>query len=143
MKIDIEQIEATLLERKIDAIKVQEILKDLTQAAEEEKEDRKAEKGPTEKWEHIVILNDPEGKIKDEVTAWVVQQRGGQDSGLVLGKLADAAKTQNDSAKRKKNVIKTFKDLFECLKPKFTKEKGVKIKTKIPVRVLVVSGNTL
>ena len=37
MKIDIEQVEATLLERKIDPPKVQEIIKDLTQAAEEDK----------------------------------------------------------------------------------------------------------
>ena len=46
MKVDIEQVEATLLERKIDPPKVQEILKDLTQAVEEEKEERAANATP-------------------------------------------------------------------------------------------------
>lgn len=143
MKVDLENVEAILLERKIDPPKVQEIIKDLTQAAEEEKADRAAEAGPKQKWEHVIVLNDPEGKIKDEVTGWVVQQRDGQDAGLILSKLTDAAKAQNESAKRKKTVIKSFIDLFESLKAKWTKEKGLRIKTKEPVRVLVVNGNTL
>lgn len=143
MKVSIEQIEATLLERKIDPPKVQEIIKDLTQAANEDAEERRENAGPKQKWEHVIVLNDPEGKIKDEVTGWVVQQREGQDSGLILSKLTDAAKTQNESAKRKKTVIKSFIDLFESLKSKWTKEKGLRIKTKEPVRVFVVNGKTL
>lgn len=143
MKIDLEDVEAILLEKKVEPVKVQEIIKDLTQAAKEEKEDRKKELGPKQKWEHVVILNDPEGKIKEDFTAWVVQQRDGQDVGLVLSKLSDAAKSQNDSAKRKKTLIKSFVELFEGLKSKFAKEKGLRIKTKEPVRVLVVSGKTL
>lgn len=143
MKISLEQIEATLLERKIEPVKVQEILRDLTQAAEEEKEDRKNENGPKAKWEFLIVLNDPEGKIKDEVTGWVIQQKEGQDSGLALGKLVDAAKAQNESAKRKKNIISSFIDLFAFTKPKFTKENGMHIKTKEPVRVFTVNGKTL
>lgn len=143
MKVSIEQIEATLLERKIDPPKVQEIIKDLTQAANEDAEERRENAGPKLKWKHVIVLNDPEGKIKDEVTGWVVQQRDGQDAGLILSKLTDAAKAQNESAKRKKTVIKSFIDLFESLKAKWTKEKGLRIKTKEPVRVLVVNSNTL
>lgn len=146
MKIDIEQVEATLLERKIELPKVKEILKDLEQAAEEDKAERQAEAGPKQKWEHVIVLNDPEGKlnaIKDEFMGWVVQQRDGQDAGLVLSKLGDAAKAQNESTKRKKNLIKSFSELFEGLKSKFTKEKGVRIKTKDAVRILVVNGKTL
>lgn len=143
MKVSLEQIEATLLERKIEPVKVQEILKDLQQSVEEEKEENANEKGPKAKWEHVIVLNDPEGKIKDDFTGWVVTQQDGQDSGLVLGKLTDAARVQNESAKRKKTRIETFNDLFSALKSKFLKEKGLKIKTKEPVRVLVVNGKTL
>lgn len=143
MKVSLEQIEATLLERKIEPPKVQEIIKDLEQAANEEAEERRENAGPKQKWEHIIVLNDPEGKIKEDFTGWVVQQREGQDAGLILSKLTDAAKAQNESAKRKKTVIKSFVDLFESLKAKWTKEKGLRIKTKEPVRVLVVNGNTL
>ena len=143
MKIDIEQIEATLLERKIDQPTVSAILKDLVQAAEEDKADKDSN-GPKPKWEHVIVLNDPDGKVKaDEVTGWVVVQQDGQDANLILSKLQDAAKEQNETSKRKKNIIKGFGELFQFLKPKFLKEKGLKIKTKEGVRVLVVNGKTL
>ena len=143
MKVDLENVEAILLERKIEPPKVQEIIRDLTQAAEEEKEDRAANSVPKPKWEHIIILNDPEGKIKEDFTGWVVVQQEGQDSGLIFGKLQDAIKTQNESAKRKKSIIQGFGEAFQCLKSKFLKEKGLKIKTKEAVRVLTVNGKTL
>lgn len=142
MKVDIENVEAILLERKIDPPKVKEIIKDLTQAAEEEKEDRKANADPKTKWEYVIVLNDKDGLLKEkEIAGWIVQQRDGQDAGLVLSKLADAAKNQNEAAKRKKNVIKDLVDLFGGLKSKWTKEKGVRIKTKELTRVLITDGN--
>jgi hypothetical protein len=144
MKVSLEQIETTLLERKIDPPKVQEILKDLAQAAEEEKEERAANTTPKSKWEYLIILNDPEKKITGDFMGWVVQQREGQDSGLVLSKLTEAAKTQNESGKRKKKfLIQNFGELFQALKSKWTKEKGVHIKTKEAVRVFTVNGKTL
>src|SRR6185503_21240233 len=94
-KVSIEQIETTLLEQKIEASKVQEIIRDLIKAAEEEKADRSSD-GPKPKWEHIIIINDPDGKIKEDFTGWVVTQLEGQDSGLVLSKLTDATKNQKD-----------------------------------------------
>lgn len=142
MKVDLEQVEATLLERKVEPVKVAEILKDLTQAVEEDKADRAAQ-APKPKWEYLVCLNDPEQKIKGDYTAWVFQQKEGQDSALALGKLTDAAKSHNESSKRKKNLIKSFGELFQFIKPKFTKEKGVHVKTKEAVRVFIINGKTL
>jgi hypothetical protein len=143
MKVDLENVEAILLERKVEAVKVQEIIKDLTQAAVEEAEERKATAGPKQKWEYAIIINDPENKIKEDWTGWVVQQRDGQDAGLILSKLSDAARDQNESSKRKKTLLKNFGELFEGLKSKFCKDKGVRIKTKYAVRVLTVNGKTL
>lgn len=141
MKVSLENVEAILLEKKIEAPKVQEIIKDLTQAAEEEKEERQAEAGPKAKWEYVIILNDKDGLLKDkEIAGWVVQQREGQDAGLVLSKLADAAKNQNESAKRKKSMISDLVGLFEGLKAKWTKEKGVRIKSKDLTRVIITDG---
>lgn len=142
MKVSIEQIEATLLERKIDPPRVAEIIKDLEQAAEEEKADR-ATDGKKPKWEHLIVVNDPENKLGTEFTGWVIVQQEGQDAGLALSKLRDAVKEQNESAKKKKTIIQGFGELFESLKPKFLKEKGLKIKTKEAVRVLTVNGKTL
>jgi citrate lyase beta subunit len=143
MNIPIEEVEALLLEKKVEVAKVQEIIRDLTKVAEELKEDRKENSDPKQKWEFLVVINDPDKTLKQDYVAWVVQQRDGQDSGLMLSKLTDAAKAQNEAAKRKKTVIKSFLGLFECVKSKFTKERGIRIKTKEPVRVLVVNGNTL
>jgi hypothetical protein len=144
MMVNIENVEAILLEKKIDPPKVSEIVRDLTKAAEEDKEERKASADPKQKWEYTIILNDPEGKLKDEYMGWVVQQRDGQDAGLILDKMRSAAVTQNEASKRKKSLLQNFKDIFDGLKPKFiTKEKGVRIKTKDAVRVLTVNGNTM
>ena len=144
MKVSIEQIEATLLERKIDPPKVAEIIKDLLQAAAEDKADNTANSTPNPKWEHLVILNDVDGKFKnEELVAWVIVQKEGQDAGLALSKLRDAVKEQNESCNKKKNIIQNFGELFEGLKPKFLKEKGLKVKTKEAVRVLKINGKTL
>lgn len=141
MKVSLENVEAILLERKIDPPKVQEIIKDLEQAAEEEKEENAANKDPKQKWEYVIVLNDKDGLLKDkEIAGWVVQQREGQDIGLVLSKLTDAAKNQNESAKRKKSMISDLVGLFEGLKAKWTKEKGVRIKTKELTRVVITDG---
>jgi len=143
-KIDIENVEAILLERKIDKVKVQEIIKDLNKVVEEEKAERQSEAGPKQKWEFITIVDDPNAELKGkEFVAWVVQQREGQDAGLVISKLSDAAQTQNESAKRKKNKLTCLADIFGNIKSKFLKEKGLRVKTKIPVRVLIVNGKNL
>lgn len=142
-KISLEQVEATLLERKVEPVKVTEIIKDLEQAIEEEKADRDANKVPQAKWEHVIIINDPNKKLGTEFTGWVVKQLEGQDSGLLLGKLTDSAKTHNESSKRKKSLITGFGELFSAIKTKFLKEKGLKVCTKEAVRVLTVNGKTL
>jgi len=145
MKIDIDNVEMILLERKIDSVKVAEIIKDLKQAVEEEKAERDDSALPKAAWEHLIIIDDPDKKLAGtEFTGWVVTQKEGTDAGLVLSKLADAAKTQNESGKRKKkSIIAGFTDLFVALKPKWIKEKGIRIKTKHPVRVLTVNGKNL
>jgi len=140
-KIAIEEVEAILLQKKIEPVKVAEIIKELEEVAEEVKQDNKANAAPKQKWEYVIVLNDKDGVLTGkEIAGWVVQQEAEADAGLVLSKLIDAAKTQNEAAKRKKNVIKDFVALFESLKPKFAKEKKVRVKTKELVRVLLTDG---
>jgi len=143
MKVSIEQIEQTLLEKKIEPPKVAEIIKDLMQAIEEEKADRQANAEKKQKWESVIFINDPDGKIKGDFTGWVVKQQTGTSTSLLLGKLQNAAKTQNESSKRKKTLIKNMGELFQALKPKFLKEKGIKIQTKEAVQVISINGKTL
>jgi hypothetical protein len=140
-KISIEEVESKMLELKIDPIKVKQVVSELEKVVEELTEERKATTGPKQKWEHIIVLNDEEGILNGkEVTGWVVQQPDGAESNLILSKLIDAAKNQNEVTKKKANIINDFKSLFEHLKSKFTKEKNIRIKTKEPTRVIVTNG---
>jgi hypothetical protein len=143
MKIDLEEVESLLLQKKVvEPAKVQEIIRDLTKIAEENKEANASEKEPKSKWEHVIILEDKEGILAGkEIAGYVVQQQDGQDAGLVLSKIHDAAVAQNDSAKKKKFLITNFSEAFSGLKTKNLKEKGIRIKTKHLTRVLVTDGN--
>ncbi len=142
-KIDLEQVQMTLLEQKIDPTKVAAIIKDLEKSIEEEKAERDANKVPLAKWNYTIIINDPDKKLGNELEGWIVKHLEGQDDGLILGKLTDAARNQNEASKKKKSLITGFGELFSAIKTKFLKEKGVKVCTKTSVRVLTVNGKTL
>jgi len=153
MKIEIEKIKTTMLENNIDEAVVDAVIAQLeAEAAEEiqpEVEEQptnedltdNSEDLPKVKYEYVIILNDKEGHLTDkEIAGWVVQQEENADAGLVLHKLKEAAKDQNEKAKRKKNSITTLEDLFDGLKSKFLKSKNIKIKTKDLTRVIVSNG---
>ncbi len=140
MKISLENVESTLLERKVDPVKVQEILADLRKALEEEKEEREKEKEKV-KWEYVIVLHDKNGFLTEkEIAGWVVQQEENADAGTILSNLQRSAVDQNETVKRKNSVITDFVNLFESLKPKFLKEKKLRIKTKELTRVIVTDG---
>jgi hypothetical protein len=140
-KISIEEVEAKMLELKVDPTKVAQVISELEKVAEELAEERKAISGPKQKWEHIIVLNDKEGLLKGkEITGWVVQMPTDGDANLIMSKLADAAKAQNEVTKKKANIINDLESLFGHLKSKFTKEKNVRIKTKEPTRVIITEG---
>lgn len=141
MKIDLIEVEAKLLENRIEPTRVQTIIRQLTEVVEELQAEREAEAGPKQKWEHVIVLNDPNNILNgQEIAGWVVQQEADADANLVLGKLQEAAKVQNEGQKRKRNYITDLTSLFEYLKPKFLKEKKLKVKTKELTRVLVTNG---
>jgi hypothetical protein len=143
MKIDIEEVQGVLEERKVP--NASQIIKDLEQIIAELQADKEANKEDKPKYEYIVVINDPSGELKaqkrdESITAFVVQQEEGADSGLIISKLVDAAKEQNEGAKTKKSRLENMRDIFDGLKSKYLKEKKVKIKTKEPVRILLTDG---
>ncbi len=154
MKIELEKIKAVMVENGLDEAVIEAIMKQLEEEATEEIQPEAVDDQPTNedltdnsedlpkvKYEYVIILNDKEGYLKDkEIAGWVVQQEENADAGLVLQKLKDAAKDQNEKAKKKKNAITTLEDLFDGLKAKFLKSKYIKIKTKDLTRVIVSNG---
>lgn len=159
MKIEIEKIKNTLLENKIDPVKVDEIISQLEEQSLEETINENLPTDyaatidddglptdvggdlPKKKYEYVILLNDKEGYLTDkEIAGWVVQQEENSDAGLIVSKITDAVKDQNESAKRKRNTITNLTDAFDGLKSKFVKEKGIKIKTKDLTRVIITNG---
>jgi hypothetical protein len=140
MKIDISEVESVLLKKKVENVPA--IVKELNAIVEELKNEPKDEKI---KWEHVIVLLDKDGVLKDkEIAGWVVQQHENEDAGTILSRISVAARDQNESAKRKKNLITTMVELFDSLKPKFVvKDRGdaaVRIKTKELTRVIITDG---
>jgi hypothetical protein len=138
-KIDIDEVQNVLEQRKVP--NAPDIMKDLQQILDELAAAKEAEAEIKPKYEFVVVINDPSGKLKEEkqdevLTAYVVQQEEGEDAGLILSKLQDAANLQNETAKTKKSRLQNLRDIFDGLKSKYLKEKKVKIKTKEPVRIL-------
>ena len=139
MKIDLEEVENILLQHKVSDTPA--ILKDLETVIEELKAEREANKEQKNKWEYLVVINGLPDNLKSEkldevLTAYVIKQEEGEDAGSIFTKLADAAKQQNETAKKKKSRLANIRDIFEALKPKFLKDKKLKISTKEPVRIL-------
>lgn len=155
MKIELETIKNTLLENHIEPEKVEEIISQLAEEAAPEVEDVPevddqptnedltdgSEDLPKVKYEYVIILDDKNGYLKDkEIAGWVVQQEENADAGLIIGRITDAVKDQNETAKRKKNAITTLTEAFESLKAKWLKSKNIKIKTKDLTRVIISDG---
>ena len=154
MKIELKKIEVAMLENGVDEELIKAVMLQLEEEAAEEIQPEVADDQPTNedltdnsedlpkvKYEYVIILNDKEGHLTDkEIAGWVVQQEENADAGLVLHKLKEAAKDQNEKAKRKKNAITSLEDLFDGLKAKFLKSKNIKIKTKDLTRVIVSNG---
>ena len=122
MKIELEKIKDTMLENGIEETIVNAVITQLEADAAEEITPEVDEEVPTNddltdndedlpkvKFEYVIILNDKEGYLKDkEIAGWVVQQEENTDTGTILSKLKDAAKDQNETVKKKANIIRSF-----------------------------------
>lgn len=140
MKVSLEEVEAKLLEFKFDPIKVRQVVNELEKVVDELSEENKSTAGPKTKFEFVILLNDKDGFLKDkEIAGWVVQKPVDDDAGMIMSKLWDAAKTQNETTRKKANLITDLSSLFENIKAKFTKEKNVKVKTKELTRVIILN----
>lgn len=136
-KVALEEVESVLLQHKVQD--TQNIITDLMKIIEELKADR--DSNPRPKWRHVIVLKDTDGSLAGkELVGWVTQVEEGTDEGTVLSRITDAVKTSNENAKRRKSLITDMVEAFAHLKPKWLKEKKVKIKTKEETRVLISNG---
>ena len=139
-KISIEDLKTALNASNVEPEKQQKVLEEIEQIIQENKNNNPP--APKQKNEFGVILYAPELMGK-EYTASVYQIKNGDDHGTVLGRIFDAAKDHNESVRKKANLIKSVGDAFAHMKRKFIKAKGINLKTKEPVRVIITNNQII
>ncbi len=132
--IPIEELEQILQETLNDAPKVAEILKKIEVVAEELKAEKAETKLPKSKFQYsIIAFNVPEGV---ELTGLVVKLGENEDVNTILGKISNAARNQNESKKKKKNLITTIGEAAQGVKRKWLKAENINILTKHTIQII-------
>ena len=135
-----------------DSATLQAIAKDLLAAEKEAKADRGSDAAPKTKNTMVVLIRgDAALKSKLEGGAWVVSVPdpvdGQRNPTPLLDRVSRAVKGYNEGLKRGKTnkSIRTFARAMEKLSPKSIKNSGgdFKVKTKLPVEVIVVESDTV
>ncbi len=146
-----------VLRQRVDQSTLLSIVKDLEQAAREAAADRAKDKAPKTKNRFVVLL-----RSDDEAVARAVQTGGfivtvpddttdTYHGDALLQRLAKAVAHHNETpgrgrGKRNHRAIKTFVEAMERLKAKSlaaTDSPKVRIKTRLPVEIVVVRKETL
>ena len=114
-------------------------VKDLQQAAKEEKDERAAEKGPKLKNAFSVLLNDPENILQGRsFSGWIVQMPEETPQALALDKARAAGHAFNASKKGRKHPVKNLGEVFEGVGRKYWKtETDTKTVPKTKVQILI------
>ena len=141
MRISLKEIESIIRE-SLEPAKAQEIIKKIEIVSEELKNEPKQKKG---KNQYSIILIDTENKIPPdlELSGLVIKLPLEDDVSLILGKISDAARAQNNTVKGKKKLpINTVIEACERVKRRFFKENGINVITKNLVQI-IKSNNIL
>lgn len=143
-KVDIEVVPSVLRDlvttppEPLDANTIVEFKKRLDKLAKEEKAERDANKGPKQKFQHVILVSDPNKVIPagTELVGWVTKIKEEDDAGGILDRIFRAVRSFNLTKKGKKNPAKTVGEGLDGVTRKFFKEEGIQILTKEPVRII-------
>lgn len=103
----------------------------------------------------VVIINDPKGKVPDNLSCWVIQKTEyfDQEKKAVTAygdldveeRLVALKKAMDGNSKliAKLGGLKSIADVFEFSTAKLSKEQGIIVKTKEPVSLIRVNGNEI
>lgn len=141
-KIDIDTLKQILQRNNVDVRKVSEILEDINTELEiqqAEKEDRP----PPVKKQFVILVSDPEERLKGaDMTGWVLQIPEEDSPYTVTDKIITSAYEYNVTPKGQRLPLTTIGETCEVAPAKITKEQNLWIKTKEPILV-VRTDNTV
>lgn len=143
-KVDIETVPAVLSKLvtappvPLDKNAVTQVYRELEKVVKQEKEDREASKGPKQKFQHVILVSDPDKVIPagTELVGWVTKIKEEEDAGSILTRIFRAIRSFNLTKKGRKNPCKTVGEGIESATRKFFKEEKIQILTKEPVRII-------
>jgi hypothetical protein len=138
--LNITEIEEILLNVSVDKEIHNKIIQ-LAELLEQEKKNERESDAKKSKYKLTVFIRGDKELAEKVQQAWVTKTLEELPDETIVGKLQEAAGMHNAASKKKRNYITTFADLFEFLKRKFSKEVGVAISTKTPVRVIVLENS--
>lgn len=134
-KIDINEVAEVIKTFKIEPSVAREILEELNSRAEA-KESDKAEPTPRGKQQYVVVISDPEGKLKQDMVGWVVQLPESASPHSVIDRVMKAAHDFNASKKGRLLPVKLLGEAFESVARKWFKNYEVAVKTKTAIYIV-------
>jgi len=137
MALKLEDIMEGLIQVGIPLEERKKAMAEFERLEQEKKDDRDANKVPTCKKGFVVIMR--EGAEQ----AWVVQRKDGADNSTLVDTIKKIAKESNNAQKRKKNIVRLYREVFYSVKRTFWKSEDILVKTKEPCQVVLLPSESV
>ena len=133
--VDLQLVALALKEAKVPPAQAREVLEALNEKVSQAEAD-KPERAPRSKKQYVVVISDPEGQIKGDYTAWVVQLGEAESPFTTIERVNKTAHDFNASKRGRLIPVRNHADTFEVVPARFFKEHDLQVKTKLPVAVI-------
>lgn len=141
-KIDIAKAAEIIKKNQVAPKDIRRILEEMNLVVQPEGDEE--EKAPPVKKQFVVLLSDPEGKLKflrTDFVAWVLQIPESESPVTTENRIRRAVADYNTTKKGRLYPVRTVGEGLENVPAKFMKEAELWVKTKTPV--LVIKTNNL
>ncbi len=133
-KADLELVKVVVQRNGVDARTTARIIEEINQELQQMVEE---EKPPSPKKQFVVLVSDPQGKVKQqELTGWVVQIPEEIDPHTAIDSLVRSAYEFNVTPKGRRHPVKSISEACEFIPAKILKEQNVWVKTKEPIQLV-------
>lgn len=140
MALNIEELNDAIVQSglKLSVEDRRKILEEARKIEEEKKAERENNKEPKSKNEFCVLIRGDESLKEIVQEAWVVQVPTHIPQDDLIERVKKASRDHNQAVKRK-GMCNTFRDAFQYVKRKFSKDNNYLVKTKEPCRVHILT----
>jgi hypothetical protein len=142
MSIKLDELQELLVQASIPNDKIKIVLQDAKDLEEKKKEEREANKAPKSKNEFVIVVRGDEQLKAALAQGWVMSVKTGDDVSTLPERFVKAAREHNSNVKKGKGTLLNWGDFFQRLKRVYSKMESFQIKTKEPVRVVVITNET-